>query len=303
MAAREVFHEGEVAVQERTGERAIALHHGSILRETIPPAARAFLATQKMLAVGAADDAGRLWASLWSGARGFIQSDDAGTRLQVEPHGRSDGDPVWPLLAGGNAVGLLAIDLASRRRFRVNGVVGDSDEHGIEVLVNETFPNCPKYIQRREMLDGAPFEARPVEEGNRLDPQRRAFIAGSDTLFVASRHPRRGVDVSHRGGPRGFVHVVDERRLRVPDYAGNSMFQTLGNFEVDRHAGVTMVDFERGRLLAFTGVVSVSYGSEDPTLPTGGTGRYWDFTFDRWIELSLADGIGFRFVDASPFNP
>src|SRR5262249_41654158 len=106
-----------------------------------------------------------------------------------------------------------------------------------------------------------------------------------------------------RGGDRGVVRVVGENKIRVPDYPGNSMFQTLGNFEVDRRGGVVLVDFERRRLLSLTGTVAGAFGAEDPEAPTGGTGRYWELVIASWLDYPMPVGFGFRFVDRSPFNP
>src|SRR5262249_49525635 len=170
--------------------------------------------------------------------------------------------------------------------------------------VREVFPNCPKYIQRRAPVAGGATSAPAApERGVSLDAERRAFLARADTLFVASFHPTRGVDVSHRGGAPGFVRVVDDRTLRVPDYPGNGMFQTLGNFEVAPRAGLVAVDFERRRLLSLTGTVSVSFGAEDPAHPSGGTGRSWSLVVAEWLEFAAPVGLGFRLVERSPFNP
>jgi uncharacterized protein len=305
MADHEPFHAGEIAVQQRAGERELAVRHGSMIVDAIPPPARAFLATQRTLALGALDGLARPWATLWSGPPGFVTSRD-GRSVRVA---RGDGvpapdDPLRTLLRRGRGVGMLAIDLGSRRRLRINGVVAAADERQLEVAVREAFPNCPKYIQRREPIaGGATDAARRSERGTLLDGERRSFLGRADTLFVASSHPTHGVDVSHRGGAPGFVRVVDERTLRVPDYPGNGMFLTLGNFEVVPRAGLLAVDFERRRLLSLTGAVALTEGAEDPGHPSGGTGRYWTFVVDEWLDFAAAVGLGFRLVEPSPFNP
>jgi len=287
MADSEPFHEGEIAVQERTGERAIAMRHGAMLRDTITPPARAFVANQRTLALGAADADGRPWASLWLGAPGFVTSDIGSVvRVSHELRVPSLDDPLRALLVPGRDIGMLAIDLSSRRRLRINGVIATMDDERLEVSVREAFPNCPKYIQQRDpVAEGRVSAGNTSERGELLDLTRRSFVERVDTLFVASRHPTRGVDVSHRGGARGFVRIIDERRLRFPDYPGNSMFQTLGNFEVEPRAGVVMVDFERGRFLSLTGTVKTSYGAEHDDHPTGGTGRYWELGVDEWLDF------------------
>lgn len=305
MTSREPYHEGEIAVQKLTGERGTAVRHGALIRETLTPPMREFLAVQRTVALTSVDELGYPWASLWIGAPGFVSCDAEGSvRLSRRLHVPAASDPVHPLLTEGSEVGMLAIDLASRRRLRMNGLVAVNGEDGLSITLRETWPNCTKYIQRRELIvEGRPWVSRPDRSGTVLDDELRFFVERVDTLFVASRHPTRGVDVSHRGGEPGFVRVIDERTLRFPDYVGNSMFQTLGNFTADSRCGVVMVDFERGRLLSFIGAATVTYGEEDPRHPTGGTGRYWTLGVREWLEFSMPDGLAFRFVERSPHNP
>jgi len=301
-----VFHDGEIAVQVRAGERAVAERRESMLRDRLNDAAGAFVASQGTVAVGAAAPDGTLWASLWCGAKGFARTNEAGDRLDIR-HALGDAaaDPVRSIVSAGEPLGVLVIDLETRRRLRINGVVDRSDAASLEMRIREAFGNCPKYIQKRVRVEGtvAREASAHVEQGSIFDDERRGFIARTDTLFVSSVHPERGVDVSHRGGHPGFVRSVDDRTLRIPDYSGNSMFQTLGNLEVDTRAGIAFIDFERHRALSATGRAVSSFGIEDPAHPTGGTGRYWSFTVDRWIEFSLPLSMTWKLVERSPFNP
>ncbi|HVE54905.1 MAG TPA: pyridoxamine 5'-phosphate oxidase family protein, partial [Ramlibacter sp.] len=90
-----------------------------------------------------------------------------------------------------------------------------------------------------------------------LDTQARALIAGADTFFIATAHPDAlhsddpiaGVDVSHRGGPAGFVRVQDASTLLVPDYVGNSFFNTLGNLQLEPRCALLFIDFGSGERL------------------------------------------------------
>lgn len=66
------------------------------------------------------------------------------------------------------------------------------------------------------------------------------------------------MDVSHRGGPSGFVQV-DGDVLTVPDYPGNRYFNTFGNFLENPRAGLLFINFENGDLLHLTGEASVSW--------------------------------------------
>jgi predicted pyridoxine 5'-phosphate oxidase superfamily flavin-nucleotide-binding protein len=306
MIPHEPFHEGEIAIQERTGERAGAVRNGTIIRDALTPPVREFIGLQRTIAVAALDAGGRPWASLWIGPPGFVRSEhERSVEISRRLHLRSSGDPLPSLLRERCEIGILVIDLGSRRRLRVNGIVAADREDLLTVAIHEAFPNCPKYIQRRdvEIDSGARHVGPASSRGTSLSSELRSLVERIDTLFVASRHPTHGLDVSHRGGDPGFVKVVDERTLRFPDYAGNSMFMTLGNLSVDPRCGVVLLDFECGGVLSLTGNATIDFGAEDPGHPTGGTGRYWTLDVAEWHRFSLPDGVAFRFVERSPFLP
>jgi hypothetical protein len=301
-----VYHAGEIAVQERMGERSLAERRASIVSDRLIPGARAFLDQEGVAAVAAEAPDGSVWTSFWCGAPGFLRGDDSGEHVGftraldlTDPD-----DVVRGVMRAGQQLGMVVIDFATRRRLRINGVVNRLDSAGFELHVRETLGNCPKYIQRRRRNDGPALDAAVrTAEGHALDDERRRFVAQCDTLFVGSVHAQRGLDASHRGGPPGFVHVVDDVTLRISDYNGNSMYQTLGNFALDSRAGLALIDFERQRVLALTGNAALAFGVDDPRHPSGGTGRYWSFTLSRWVELSLPPTVTWTLLDRSPFNP
>jgi uncharacterized protein len=299
------FHEGEIAVQERVGERENARRNSLGISSRITTAALPFLARQRLLALTIAGDDGDLWTSVWFGQPGFVTSAD-GQRVSLRRAlmAVSPDDPVLKRLAIGREVGMLAIELASRRRLRMNGTIEATSEDGMRIVVRESVPNCPKYIQRRQPFDVSPAPTSPTisESGRELDEDRRALVEHADTAFVGSLHPTRGVDASHRGGAPGFVRVVDTTTLRVADYPGNGMFMTLGNFEIDSRASLAVVDFERGRVVSFSGSARLRFEAEDPQHPTGGTGRYWDLVVREWVQDDVPTAR-WQLIDRSPFNP
>ncbi|MEP6729065.1 MAG: pyridoxamine 5'-phosphate oxidase family protein [bacterium] len=306
MTEEGVYHAGEIAVQERAGERAIARRRETMIGDRLVDGARAFLSQQGVVAVSAEGSDGALWASMWCGIPGFISSHGDGTSVEINSalnHTRSI-DPVRGAIRTDEPLGVLVIDFATRRRMRINGRVRRADAAGVELDVQEVFGNCLKYIQRRQRAyDVVANVPEQEESGRALDAPRRRFVAQADTMFVASIHPVRGLDVSHRGGKPGFVHIDDERMLRIPDYPGNSMFQTLGNFDVDERAGLAFIDFDRNRVLSLTGSARSDFGAEDARLPTSGTGRYWSFSVERWLEFPLPAKMQWTLIEPSPFNP
>jgi predicted pyridoxine 5'-phosphate oxidase superfamily flavin-nucleotide-binding protein len=299
------FHDGEIAVQARAGERDMAERVGAGIGSRIMPGALGFLVRQRLLAVACAGDAGAMWVSAWPGQPGFVSSEDGGrVRISRALMTASAGDPVLPRLAAGRDVGMLAIELPTRRRLRINGTVDTISEDEIVVVVRESVANCPKYIQRREPRDAdGSATVTPVVSGGSLDASRRALVERVDTVFVGSVHSSRGVDASHRGGAPGFIRVVGENTLRVPDYRGNGMFMTLGNIEADPRASLVAVDFDRRLAVSFSGSARLRFGAEDPAQPTGGTGRYWELTVGEWTQFGFAPAIEWTLVDRSPYNP
>jgi predicted pyridoxine 5'-phosphate oxidase superfamily flavin-nucleotide-binding protein len=304
--APDPFHEGEIAVQERAGQRDIGRRRHTIISPRIVPGALPFLAEQRLIALSVTGPDAHLWTSVWCGRPGFVRSED-GERVTIRRSLTTiaPGDPVLGRLDVGRDTGLLAIELTTRRRLRINGPVERISPDEIVVRVRESVPNCPKYIQRRQPREvSAPAgPSTPSAAGHTIDDERRRLVERADTAFVGSLHPARGADASHRGGEPGFIHVLDAATLRVPDYAGNSMFLTLGNFEVDPRASLAVVDFDRARVVSFSGRARLLFTGDLPGHPTGGTGRYWELSVREWVEFDLPPAMRWELLDSSPFNP
>ena len=302
------FHDGERTVQALAGETAIANRNVAMLSDTVIGGARPFIAKQFMAVLATTDGDGDAWASVVFGEPGFLHTDD-GRSITIDTplEERDRGDPAWRNMAAGADVGMLFIELGSRRRYRVNGTVLRIDARGAEVAILEAYPNCPKYIQRRHLRQPGEAWQKPratnASGGTKLGGAVADIVTQADTLFVASRHAEAGADASHRGGHPGFVTLVDDTTLRIPDYRGNSMFNTLGNIEADGGAGICIIDFAHGRVLQLTGTAAVLWNQPDPAGETGGTRRYWEFRVRHWILRDLPHALEWDYGDTSPFNP
>lgn len=200
---------------------------------------------------------------------------------------------------------MLFLEFATRRRLRVNGVVAHINADSFQVSVQEAFPNCPKYIQKRtaSVAESAqlPSGGAHGAHGVGVPHDMAAWLKTADTMFVASLHPERGVDCSHRGGSPGFMRL-DEDVIRIPDYPGNSMFGTLGNISVNPQAGLCILDFERNLQLQLTGLAQLQFGNT-PSEETAGTGRWWTFRPQRWSVSPLVSHFQWELKEASPYNP
>ena len=92
----------------------------------------------------------------------------------------------------------------------------------------------------------------------------RAFIARCRMFFIATADQAGQPDCSYKGGLPGFVRVIDEHTLAIPDYDGNGQYRTWGNVVVNPRVGLLFVDFETPKRLRVNGTATVS--REDPLL-------------------------------------
>ncbi|GAA5515067.1 hypothetical protein Dcar01_03831 [Deinococcus carri] len=294
------YHEGELAVQARAGVQGMAARVGRSIAPHLTPPLAALLARQDLLVLAAPDLQGRPWATVLSGPPGFVQPLDPQT-LVLHARLRHD-DPVGKHLLIGVPIGVLAIDLSTRQRVRVNGTVATTGD-GLVLRVEQAYGNCPKYIQKRVGETTGSGGASPfhVTSGELL-PDALALIREADTFFMATVHPAGGTDASHRGGRPGFVRALDSRHLEFPDYAGNAMFNTLGNIEATGRAGLLFLDFTRDRALHLTGTARVVW-DEDRLSAHPGAERLVEVTVDHVVTRDSATGRVWTLREASPYNP
>ncbi|MEN8205630.1 MAG: pyridoxamine 5'-phosphate oxidase family protein [Pseudomonadota bacterium] len=307
MKIQDPFHEGELEVQHRLGLRTEAKQNSGVITDSITKGAFRFIEQQRMVVLGSIDQDDNVWASVLVGEEGFMQATtEQLVTFDLSKTANNGHDPFWKNIDSHPQAGMLVIELATRRRLRINGRIQRSSEQQLVLEVRESYPNCPKYIQRRQVANNPPENpaaASQVLEGAALGAPQQAIINKADTLFVASTHPERGVDASHRGGKPGFVRGVDDRTLRIPDYTGNCLFNTLGNFAVNPRAGVVFIDFQTGAILQLTGHAEILWDAGDPDDETGGTERFWELHIDRWLQIENAHPLEWSFQDSSPYNP
>ncbi|ALM82885.1 pyridoxamine 5'-phosphate oxidase family protein [Bordetella sp. N] len=305
------WHAGELALQTQAGALAKMDDVGRrFIRDYMPEQHREFFVQLPFVVLGTVARDGTVWATLRAGLPGFLASPQP-RRLNVALT-RESADPADEGLADGSAVGLLGIDLATRRRNRMNGVLRQVEEtNGAQSYIDvvHSYGNCPRYIHQRAIV----FTRDPLEQSkvapqilDTLDESARALIARSDSFFVASyvdsRHtdlpavnlPESGmpdlgrqVDVSHRGGKPGFVRLDADGGMTIPDFNGNLFFNTLGNFMVNPRAGITFADFETGDLLQMTGHAEVIVDSPEIAAFQGAE-RLWRFFPERIVRRPLA---------------
>lgn len=295
------FHEGELAVQRRAGVHAQVARLGSSMLAipNLSGGIGTFLADRDFAVLTARDADGRLWASPLVASAGFLEASGRALAIHTAP----DSDDPLSGLGEGQPVGLLAIDFATRRRVRVNGILVGAGANGLRISVDQAFGNCPKYIQQRHLdhSEHVTPVAGHVARADRLDAEHTALITRADTFFLGTIHPDRGADASHRGGPPGFVRVEDGQ-LWWPDYPGNNMFNSFGNLAVDPTAALLFVEFDRGATLHLSGTATVEWTAPNIQGDDGGVGRRLRFTVGS-IVSRLGLGVQSGPPRPSPHNP
>lgn len=296
------WHTGERQLQASAGaaER-MAVIGPKVIRDHLPEQHRGFYPLLPYLLLGGVDEHGIPWATMLEGAPGFAHSPDSQT-LQIDSLPAA-GDPARSALHSGAAVGLLGIDLETRRRNRMNGNVAARGHDSFSVEVTQTFGNCPKYIQLRPVDAIARKPGTLAQRTDRLDDAARSLIRNADTFFVASYAEvdgERAVDVSHRGGNRGFVRVEGDV-LTIPDFAGNLFFNTLGNLQLNPVAGLVFIDFESGDVLHLAGRTALILDGPQVAAFEGAQ-RVWTLSVEHVVWRPAALALRWRFDGFSPYS-
>lgn len=308
IATTSPWHRGELEIQKKVGvaEKMDDIGRRFICDHLIEQH-RLFYPQLPFLVAGTVDTEGNPWATIITGRPGFMRATDDYT-LNISAL-RDPSDPADPGMENGDAIGILGIELHTRRRNRLNGKIARSTVSNFDLKVVHSYGNCPRYIQLRDFSfvrePGVPFSGE-VATRSGLDQEARDLITSADAFFVASYAEEAGnrqVDVSHRGGKPGFVRVGIDDVLTIPDFAGNLFFNTLGNILLNGRAGLVFADFFSGDLLQLTGRANVVLDS--PEIETfQGAERLWHFRVEKLVRRkgALALRWALREGGESPYS-
>jgi predicted pyridoxine 5'-phosphate oxidase superfamily flavin-nucleotide-binding protein len=304
---RPVFHKGELDAQRRAHEQDVAARVSQVIKPFIVAGAVPFIRQLPMFIAGTEDAAGHVWASIVYGTPGFLDPSDDARKviIHLDEALLDTADPLWANLEERPEAGLLFIEPLTRRRLKVNGPVERSGSV-MTIDVGESYAICPKYIQKRDIQVQKNSDDSPTSQacsGRALEQRHVDQVRRADTFFVASSHVTHGPDVAHRGGKPGFVTVLDDGDFWIPDYRGNSILSSFGNFTLNPNAGLAFPDFDTRKTLQLIGTASLHWDQPDPLNNTGGTRRYWKFRVDSWRESDIPATVCERFFEPSPFNP
>ncbi|ELR04925.1 hypothetical protein GMDG_00183 [Pseudogymnoascus destructans 20631-21] len=309
------FHEGETSLHH-------TLHIPDRDNPTQPflsPFAASVLKRSPLIALGALDEQGRPWTTLWGGEPAFARS-IAPSVIAIKSSIARTHDPVMEILLGaatpgevvqggekGALMSGLAIDLESRLRAKFAGrmIAGalqepEKDSGAAEVQL-ATVPNTSTAKPSPPPSPPPPSSPPPSPS----PPAAISLVHAADLFFLSSSHPT-SPSTNHRGGPPGFIRILTntstELTLVYPEYSGNNLYQTLGNYRLSPLASLLIPDFATGNALYLTGRVDILIGpAASAILPHTNLAIKFTATEHRFIATFLP----FRAtpIEPSPYNP
>lgn len=321
------------------GERQIQRLMNPSLREDNPTAptltqqAAFALNNFPLIALGALDSHDRPWTTLFGGSPPLAQP-LGDSIVGVQANVNAESDPVIEALfdgeqlyvdgqviredGPGKMIGGLPIHLETRKRVKVFGrmiartLVKNPEDGRIGTArlffkVEQSLGNCPKYLNTKHIVPATP-NPQVVSTGNVLSLGAQALIQKADLFFISSSNYTTDMDTNHRGGPPGFVRLLQptdasgSTSIVYPEYSGNRLYQTLGNLQSTPRAGVCFPDFETGDVLYLTGTTETLVGSAAAAiLPRSNLAVKITITDSRFVR----QGLSFRGVpgERSPYNP
>ena len=109
---------------------------------------------------------------------------------------------------------------------------------------------------------------------DRLGPHESEFIAEGDSFYVANVGETGWPYVQHRGGPKGFLKVIDEETIAFADFSGNKQFISAGNLMTDNRVALILVDYPAQTRLKILGRAEIFEGGASKRVDRAGP-RCW----------------------------
>lgn len=124
-------------------------------------------------------------------------------------------------------------------------------------------------------------------DSKRFTPRETQFVAERDSFYMASVSETGWPYVQFRGGPPGFLKVIDDRTLAFADYSGNRQYISLGNFAADARAALILVDYPRRARMKMYARVETVAPDANPTLTAQVTVSAYKAKIERVFLLRL----------------
>jgi predicted pyridoxine 5'-phosphate oxidase superfamily flavin-nucleotide-binding protein len=283
------FHDGELQVQRLLGAEEEAASLRGMITDKLPPVAMRFLPAFDFVLATSIDGQHQVWTSFLTGPKGFVTVASPTTIFLAIDEEKT----FFSNVEENDNVGFLFINLQARVRLRINGKIQKA-QTGFQLDIAQSYFNCPKYIQSRTPIRSPENSSRQASEISSLNREHLEIISKADTFFISTFAPDQGSDCSHRGGMPGFVQVVNDKKIRWPDYPGNNLYNSFGNLQVNPHCGLLFIDFANNRILQLTGTAKLVFDDDQ---------HHVEFDVIAMNDILEATPFHWKFYDYSPFNP
>jgi len=122
------------------------------------------------------------------------------------------------------------------------------------------FTETVKSVQAAQGSRGSysRMEERPEDYNNVLGPNETNFISARDSFYMATVSETGWPYVQHRGGPVGFVKVLDEKTIALPDFRGNRQYVSVGNLMTDDRVSLFFMDYANKTRLKLLGRIRIA---------------------------------------------
>jgi predicted pyridoxine 5'-phosphate oxidase superfamily flavin-nucleotide-binding protein len=231
------------------------------MRDFLPQQHQDFYRLLPFIAMSSVDSSGRNWCQVVAGPPGFV--DTSNNRLV-----RVNSLPFAFELVVGAPVGVLGIQLSTRRRNKFKGVISRVGDSFFDIAVLQTVGNCPQYIFSRDAVFAPPLRSAASSDSRvvmsrELNDEAVKLISSCDFFFLGTvQADRKAAEVNHRGGKAGFVKVLSRTQLVFPDFTGNFHFSSLGNIESTGLCSAIFIDVNTSETLLITCKASIDWDSE-----------------------------------------
>lgn len=240
------FHAGQRAVQDEANSRPVADLLAGRSRGANDPLPEPMRAADIVLLAMSHTD-GSLCFQAVSGAPPLLHGETSGAICF--PDGISVPSDRGVLTGG------IAVDLQTRRRSRLNGTLSREDGR-LVLCAEETFANCRKYVAPSVSLESS-LHIGPVNRHavDLADAVLARAVANAETAFIASVATSGLPDVSHRGGPAGYIELdASFGVVRWRELVGNGMFKTAGNVRATGTCTLLVLDVATGDAYELAGL-------------------------------------------------
>ncbi len=142
-------------------------------------------------------------------------------------------------------------------------------------------------VQAKMGSEAAWTDFKGHREFDRFTPDEAAFIAGRDSFYMATVSETGWPYIQHRGGPRGFLKMVDERTLAFADYRGNRQYISTGNVQANDKVSLILMDYAQRARLKIYAHAEVVAPDANPTLAALVTVPGYKAKMERIFRLRL----------------